>query len=288
VPDSLTNTPTPASNRILLPAFIGWSPREGSGVFDPVLATGADAAFYDLNADLTVDLEALERALSSEQFAVLVIIHYFGRSDPAIARVRALADRHGVVLVEDLAHGFFSAASGSESGRHGHLSMFSLHKMFPFEDGGLVIYFDPTLVKTQKSTVPELAARILSYDWRRISLDRRNNFLELTGLLSAMPECGVGFELLWPELLGRDVPQTLPVRILGDGRDAIYLGMNDDGFGMVSLYHTLIDRVAVGFDNLNALSSHIINFPVHQDSPPAALRPMIDAFKRHLSPSPTA
>lgn len=281
--DFLSNVLTPHGRGVLLPAFIGWSPREGSGVFDPVLTTAAQAGFYNLTADLEVDLADLERRLATGAFRVIVVIHYFGRTEPQIDEIRKLADRHSALLVEDLAHGFFSAMGRGQGGRYGHVCLYSLHKMFPFENGGMVTYPDAGLVSGQKSTAPEFATRVLSYDWRAIGEIRRSNFCALTAILAASAERGAKFELLWPELADGDVPQTLPVRILGDGRDSIYAAMNDDGFGMVSLYHTLIDAVAGDFDGLADLSRHIINFPVHQDVSDHQLQPMVDSFVRHLN-----
>ncbi|WP_426987618.1 DegT/DnrJ/EryC1/StrS family aminotransferase [Pseudarthrobacter sp. Y6] len=268
---------------VLLPAFIGWSPNEGSGVFDPVKELGNPFGFYNLNPDLTVELQDLERKLASGDFRILVIIHYFGRTEPALLTISALADKYGVLLVEDLAHGFFSAVGGSEAGSFGHVRLFSLHKMFPFTQGGLITYASPSLVKGQKSTMAELAVNILSYNWTSIAERRRSNFVDITERLKSLPECGSKFELLWPELGSSDVPQTLPVRIAGDSRDDVYRRMNEAGFGMVSLYHTLIEQVRNDFDSMTELSRHIINFPVHQDVLPELLDALVRTFQSHLN-----
>jgi dTDP-4-amino-4,6-dideoxygalactose transaminase len=270
---------------VLLPAFIGWSPREGSGVFDPVRAMGAVPGFYDLNADLTVDLVDLESQLAKGDYQVLVVIHYFGRTEPELKRIRDLADRYQVLLVEDLAHGFFSSARG-DAGNYGDVRLYSLHKMFPFKEGGMVQYANRKLVRGQASTSPGYASLLMSYNWKRISQTRRSNFTTLTDLLSGASGCGTHFQLLWPTLSDGDVPQTLPVKIIGSHRDDLYHRMNANGFGMVSLYHTLIPDVRDGFTSLNSLSKHIINFPVHQDVTPNDLAPMVDAFIRHLGHHP--
>ena len=280
--DFLTNSLKSPDDGVLLPAYIGWSQREGSGVFDPIRNLGARHGFYGLNADLTVDLEELERRIVADSYRVLLVIHYFGRTDPNIAVIRNIADRRGVLLVEDLAHGFFSARRGGTAGRYGHVRLFSLHKMFPFADGGMVTYEAPSFVTGQKGNAPELAAQLLSYNWSMIAKARRRNFLILSERLCALPECGNAFVLLWPELDEYDTPQTLPVRILKANRDQIYEHMNSEGFGMVSLYHTLIDEVRSEFDDLMELSHQIINFPVHQDITLAALDEMVLTFQRSL------
>jgi dTDP-4-amino-4,6-dideoxygalactose transaminase len=270
------------SGGVLLPGFIGWSAREGSGVFDPVREANIPFGFYTLNDDLSVDIDDLERCLEAGAFRVLVLIHYYGRTEPQLAPIRKLADKHGVILVEDLAHEFFTAQAGGAAGRFGDAMLYSLHKQFPFVDGGLVSYANPSLLSGQAGTRPELAQAILSHDWRAISETRRRNFEALTALLSELPEFGKSFRLLWPTLDDHDVPQTLPVYVVGRERSEIYSQMNAEGFGMVSLYHTLISQLGDDFPSLTELSRHILNFPVHQDVDRALLPAMVGSFQRHL------
>jgi len=267
---------------VLLPAFIGWSPREGSGVFDPVRASAARPIFYDLNRDLTIDLSSLKRALDLHPGGMLVVLHYFGRSEPRMAAVRDLAAHYDTLLVEDLAHGFYSWAVGGAAGRWGAASLFSLHKMLPREDGGMMIYRDLAILTGQRETAPELARFLLDYDWAAIAAARRANFEAIATRLRASPRNGNDFVLLWPECTAGDVPQTLPVRILRGDRDAVYHRMNAEGFGMVSLYHTLIEDVGAGFPELAALSRSIINFPVHQDVDADAIEALVLSFERSL------
>ena len=49
--------------RVLLPAYVGWSAKEGSGVFDPVDELGVPYAFYRLDDRLRIDLYGLEQCL---------------------------------------------------------------------------------------------------------------------------------------------------------------------------------------------------------------------------------
>lgn len=277
--------PDPAAG-VLLPAFIGWSPREGSGVFDPVRLSDVRAGFYDLNPDLTVDLAKIEAELK-KGYRVLVLIHYYGRTEPKLAQVRELADRYGAVLVEDLAHGFYSALLGGVAGSLGDMNLYSLHKMFPTPDaqGGMIAYRNTALLDKQQETAPELARFILNYDWAAIGAARRRNAQQILSALCDLPECGRDFELLWPEIAVSDVPQTLPIRILQGNRDSIYHTMNEDGYGMVSLYHTLIEPVREDFAEMVALSKTVINFPVHQDLNPQHIPAMLESFQRALHAS---
>jgi dTDP-4-amino-4,6-dideoxygalactose transaminase len=267
---------------VLLPAFIGWSPREGSGVFDPVREVGAHHAFYDLNDDLTVNLHALSSALAKGDCRTLVLIHYFGRTEPRLAQVRDLAAREGVLLIEDLAHGFFSDFVGGEAGSAGGASLYSLHKMLPFQDGGAMSYRDATLILGQRETAPELARAVLDYDWKGIAAHRRATFDLVAARLAALPEHGAGFEMLWPDLRPGDVPQTLPVRVIEANRDDVYHQMNAEGYGMTSLYHTLIPELGDRHPSMTALSRRIINFPVHQDVAAEHVDGMVRSFQKAL------
>lgn len=277
-----------ASAGVLLPAFIGWSPHEGSGVFDPVRTLGIRGGFYDLNADLTINPDALETALKAGAYRVLIIIHYYGRTELRMSEIQELAQQYDVILVEDLAHGFYSALLGGVAGTYGAVNLFSLHKMFPTPGaaGGMLTYRDRNFLCGQQETAPELARFILNYDWVGIAHIRRRHFIEITQRLKALPEYGTAFELLWPDLVQTDVPQTLPVRILQGNRDHIYQAMNADGYGMVSLYHTLIAEVQK-FSEMVALSKAITNFPVHQDMDAVYLEGLIASFRTALHSGPT-
>ncbi|MFG1677836.1 DegT/DnrJ/EryC1/StrS family aminotransferase [Micromonospora sp. NPDC049282] len=275
---------------ILLPAFIGWSANEGSGVFDPVTELGLDPGFYDLTEDLAVDLPALKARLDERRYDVVVVIHYFGRTERAIGRIRELTDRHGALLLEDLAHAWFTHALGGPAGRTGEVALYSLHKMLPMPDarGGMVTYRDPARITGQRETEPAFSRHLLDHDAVGIARRRQENFRALTALLRALPERGRAFELMWPELHDDDAPQTLPVRILGAGRenrDHVYAAMNRDGFGMVSLYHTLIEHLR-DRPTMADLARHIINFPVHQDVTPKDYPALVGSFRRALGSLP--
>lgn len=276
--DLLSSTLPRERAGVLMPGFIGWSPREGSGVHDPVQALGLQAGFYDLHQDLGVDVDSVRAMAATGDFHVLVVIHYFGRTELRTAELREIADEHGMVLVEDLAHGFFTALTGGAAGRYGDANLYSLHKMLPVPSGGMVSYASDRLVGAQRSTAPELAATVLSFDWHQIARRRRDTFTALTRLLRELPSCGTAFTLMWPNLSEGDVPQTLPIVVQGPQRDAVYAAMNAQGFGVVSLYHTLIEDVRTEYSSLVHLSGHILNLPVHQDVRADDLGPLVRAL----------
>ena len=250
--------------QVLLPAFIGWSPREGSGVLDPIQNQRIGYGYYGLNHDLTVDLKALREALEVRRYDVLVLIHYYGRTEPGLDTIRQLATAKEIVLVEDLAHGLLSALIGGVAGAKGDLSMYSLHKILPMHDGGMITYGNAELSQGATSTRPELAGQLLQYDLQSIANVRRQNFVDMTeALREDLVENGL-VELIWPSLTATDVPQTLPIYVNYAPRDMVYHEMNRAGFGVVSLYHTVVPDLQ-GDPRARWASARVMNLPVHQD-----------------------
>lgn len=281
--DFLANLRAPVRSSVLLPSFIGWSPKEGSGVFDPVNELSLPVDFYALNRDLTADVGDIARRLESGRYRALVIIHYFGRTDPNVELIRDLARRYAVPLVEDLAHGLFSAAKGGVAGSFGDVALYSLHKMLPVPAGGMAVYSDEELIRGQRTTAPELADSILSFNWHSISAARRTNFSHMAEAMKEYHRDFQGVELPWPRLADTDVPQTLPLYLLQDDRDLLYKRMNAAGFGVVSLYHTLIPQVSDAFPLSMWASRHILNLPVHQDATPQSLDLLICGLRQSLT-----
>lgn len=262
--DFLMSQQSGSGNTVLLPAFVGWSPREGSGVFDPVAGLGLEHEFYALNRDLTVDVDDLRRRITNPDLRAVVLIQYFGRTDPSSHIIRRLADQYDVPLVEDLAHGFFSSTFGRKAGSFGHVRLYSLHKLLPIPDGAMACYESHNLVKDQTSTFRDLASVMFTFDWRQIAFARRANYEHLAALLLGLQQRNA-IEFVWPSLGQDDVPQSLPVYVLRNDRDTIYELMNKAGFGVVSLYHTLIPQIVEDYRVSHWAARHILNLPVHQD-----------------------
>jgi dTDP-4-amino-4,6-dideoxygalactose transaminase len=86
--------------------------------------------------------------------------------------------------------------------------------------------------------------------------------------------------------IGDAVPQTYPVRIIKGSRDEIYGRMNQRGYGVVSLYHTLIEPLRNSeYASSIALSKSILNLPVHQDVNVEKYSDMIDLLCKVISNS---
>jgi dTDP-4-amino-4,6-dideoxygalactose transaminase len=269
-----------AGQAVLVPAYIGLSAKEGSGIHDPIANAGASLRFYRVDRDLSIDLEHLEGQLKEFSPRVLLLVHYFGFPDPHFTTAAELGRSYGAYVLEDEAHAMFTDLVGGVSGRAGDAAVFSLHKMLPMKGGGIMVNpgHDEELAKrigTDLITQPQHFP--FRYDLAAIARKRRANseaYLEhmnwlkgtATPLYSSLPE---------------DVtPQTLPILIEGGSRDELYELANANGLGAVSLYHTLIPEITVEeFPDSHWLANRIFNLPVHQDMQPEQAEAAIHLLK---------
>jgi dTDP-4-amino-4,6-dideoxygalactose transaminase len=251
----------PSGHRILLPSYVGWSPREGSGVLDPVREAGLDFGFYRVDGRLRIDVEHLQSVLACGNIGVVLLIHYFGRPDPSLAEVVDLAHELGVVIVEDEAHAMFTDLVGGVSGRHCHAAVFALHKMLPLRAGGTLVINQE---RHQQGPSWSRESRASGFDLAAIAAQRCANYAAWERQLAPLARY---LEPLWSGLEPGVVPQTFPVIVHLADRNQLYHRLNDSGIGVVSLYHTMDPGVPVidAFSDAHSLTQRIMNLPVHQD-----------------------
>jgi dTDP-4-amino-4,6-dideoxygalactose transaminase len=249
---------------VLCPAYVGWSPHEGSGVFDPLASHGLNVAYYRLNAHLSPDLDDVQRLLERSRPIGAVVIHFFGHVDPTYPELVALVRGSGAWVLEDEAHALLTDLVAGVTGRLGDASVLSLHKMLPVQGGGALLTNpagEKALEHIRAERVP--AAMLWDHDLPAIAARRRENSTRLAALLA--PLDGL-VEPVWRTLGEADILQTYPVLLRGVDRDAVYEQMNARGYGVVSLYHTLVESINLAEHPTSAtLSRAILNLPVHQD-----------------------
>ena len=257
---------TAERGRILLPAYIGLSPVEGSGVFDPIGKVGATYAFYGLHGDLTVDLRSLEGALSEGPTFAVFLIHYFGFPQPALLAIRELCDAHGVLLIEDCAHCLLGLEQELPVAEVGDYALFSFHKVLGCDRGGALQLGgarDPErFAGCRHSLDVETLAVVAGARVDRIREHRRAAYQAIADQVVGLS----GVRLLHPTLPAGVAPLNLPVLIEGRDRFEVYKAMRAAGVGVIACYHTLIPPIsAEGWPVSHRIARTILNLPIHQD-----------------------
>lgn len=118
-------------DNILLPAFHCFS------MVEPVLAMSAVPVYYNVNSDLSPDLDDIRSKMDINTRALLAV-HYFGFPKDFNA-LRVLCDNVNAALIEDCAHTFFGQVNGKFVGALGDFAVGSFHKFFPAVDGGCLV-----------------------------------------------------------------------------------------------------------------------------------------------------
>lgn len=109
-----------------------------------ILQIGARPVFADVEPDTgNLDPAAVERAITPATKAICVV-HYAGY--PAdVQALRAIANRHGIALIEDCAHALGARTGGMPIGTVGDAAIFSFQaiKHMTSVDGGVLSLRDP-------------------------------------------------------------------------------------------------------------------------------------------------
>jgi dTDP-4-amino-4,6-dideoxygalactose transaminase len=109
---------------------------------------GARPVFVDIRADtLNIDENLIERSITPRTKAIIVV-HYAGVGCEMDVIMR-IAQKHGIPVVEDNAHGLFGKYRGKSLGTFGNLATQSFHetKNFTCGEGGALVINDPTYVE---------------------------------------------------------------------------------------------------------------------------------------------
>ncbi|MDB5347684.1 MAG: rffA [Schlesneria sp.] len=113
-----------------------------------VVLCGATPVFVDIRPDtMNLDESRIERAITSRTRAIMPV-HYGGVSCD-MQPIMAMAEQHGLVVIEDAAQGVNASYEGRALGSIGHLGCFSFHetKNFACGEGGALCVNDPALVE---------------------------------------------------------------------------------------------------------------------------------------------
>lgn len=123
------------------------TPISDFGTVGPILAQNGVPVFADVDpATGNLDPVAVEAAITPRTKAIIAV-HLFGAAADVVA-LRAIADRHGLMLIEDCAQAWLGTTTeGALLGTFGDIACFSLqqYKHITAGDGGLAITADPEL-----------------------------------------------------------------------------------------------------------------------------------------------
>lgn len=172
-------------------AMMAWGIKEGDAVFVPdftffssgeiVSYAGASPVFVDVDNDtFNISAEALEKAVENTiktgelRPKAVIAVDLFGL--PAdFAAIRKIADRYGLLVLEDGAQGFGGSINGKKACSFGDISTTSFFPAKPlgcYGDGGAVFTDDDEIAKLLES-IRVHGKGEMKYDNVRIGLNSR-------------------------------------------------------------------------------------------------------------------
>lgn len=138
-------------------------------VVDAVKAGGGELVYIDIdNKTLNPSIKNYEQALKKHKDITAIIVQNMLGLTVDITAIKALCNKHGVILIEDLAHSAGATyASGEEVGTVGDMTMLSFGKDKAIDtvNGGVMIVRNPELRKTAAvtstpDTYPNIATQL--------------------------------------------------------------------------------------------------------------------------------
>ena len=103
---------------------------------------GASAVFCNINDNLSLDPDDLERCITPKTKAI-VVVHYFGYPCD-MDRIMDIANKHNIYVIEDVSHAHGALYKGRKVGTFGHVAAMSMMswKVFAAGEMGMLVTND--------------------------------------------------------------------------------------------------------------------------------------------------
>jgi perosamine synthetase len=223
-----------------------------------ILSTGATPVFVDVEPDTwLIDAKRIEAAITARTRAI-VPVHLFGLV-AEMDMIRAIADRHGLAVVEDAAQAHGATYRGRIAGSFGH-GAFSLYatKNMTTAEGGFVTTDDDGLADwlrlyRNQGMRNRYDFEILGYNFRLtdvaaaiglVQLDKLSrNTARRQGIAAAYDDAFADFPVRTPPIpVGRTHVFHQYVVEVGAARDAILASLREAGVGAEVYYPIPVHR----------------------------------------------
>ncbi|WP_233510159.1 DegT/DnrJ/EryC1/StrS family aminotransferase [Actinomadura craniellae] len=270
------------SDEVVVPSF------SFAASANAVRLVGAEPVFADIEpGSFCVDPAAVEAAIGPRTAAIMPV-HLYGHP-AAMERIQAIADRHGLAVVEDACQAHGAELAGRPVGAFGTAGCFSFYptKNMHALEGGMVTTADPALARTlrllrNQGMEQRYANEIVGANMRmtdvaaaigREQLKRLPEWTERRRANAAVLDSKITSVETPPVAAGaRHVYHQYTVRIAGD-RDAAQRHLADRGVQSAVYYPTPIHRLLpyLGADGkpgwelpeTDRAAAEVLSLPVH-------------------------
>jgi len=281
-------------DEVVTPAFSYIATAEAAALL------GAKPVYVDIDpVSYNLDPAALEAAITERTKAIIPVSLYGQPAD--FEAINKIADRHGIVVIEDGAQSFGATNEGRKSGNLttiGCTSFFPSKPLGCYGDGGAIFTSDPDLAKTLRQIARH--GQTERYFHQRVGVNSRLDTLQAAILLPKLA-------ILENEIMGRHrVAQNFTTRLSSAGivtpvilqkrtsawaqytirvhnRDAVQAQLKSKGIPTAVHYPLPLNRqpaIADGSVHLihsETAAAEVMSLPMHPYLTPAQCTEIVDA-----------
>ncbi|MCB0918254.1 MAG: DegT/DnrJ/EryC1/StrS family aminotransferase [Actinobacteria bacterium] len=248
-----------------------------------VALTGATPVFADIELETyCLDPDAAQAAIT-ERTAAIMPVHLYGH--PAqMGRLRELADKHSLALIEDAAQAHLAAIDGRPVGAWGDIAGFSFYptKNMTTGEGGMVTTSDPQLARRvqllrNQGMEQRYLNELVGLNNRMTDIQAAIGRVQLTRLPDWTKARQRNAEFLTDHLEGVGTPvirdgyehvfHQYTIRV-EQGRDSLVTALQDMGVGCAVYYPTPTHELpsfglSLDLPNTRTAAQQVLSLPVH-------------------------
>jgi perosamine synthetase len=263
---SLVATGIKPGDEVIVPSF------SFAATANAVRLAGGEPVFVDIEPDhFTMDPAAVEAAIGPRTAAIMPV-HLYGHAADMTA-IGAIAERHGLAVVEDAAQAHAATWQGTPVGAFGTAGCFSFYptKNMHSLEGGMITTADATLARNlrllrNQGMEQRYANEIVGANMRltdvaaaigRVQLGKLEGWTDQRRANATAMTAGLKGVVAPPEAQGaRHVYHQYTIRVpegVGGGRDALQAAVKEQGIGSAVYYPTpihLLKPYLPGFTDL--------------------------------------
>ncbi|SDZ38025.1 hypothetical protein SAMN05444365_11224 [Micromonospora pattaloongensis] len=267
-----------------------------------VRLVGAEPVFVDIEpGSFCIDPAAVEAAITPRTVAIMPV-HLYGHP-AAMDRLMAIAERHGLAVVEDAAQAHGAALNGQPVGSFGTAGCFSFYptKNMHSLEGGMITTADAELARTlrllrNQGMEQRYANEIVGANMRMTDVAAAIGRVQLTQLAGWTEQRRANAKVLDSRITGMVTPPVADgalhvyhqytVRVTGD-RDAASQRLTELGIGNAVYYPTPIHRLKPyltedgkpgpwELPETERAAAEVLSLPVHPSLSPDELERIAD------------
>jgi len=270
-----------AGDEVIVPSF------SFAATANSVALTGATPVFADIDrATFNLDPAAAEAAITSRTKAIMPV-HLYGQM-AAMDQFEAIAEKHGLQIIEDSAQSHLASFNGRNAGEWGTTACFSFYptKNMTSGEGGMVVTPDAKIARMlrllrNQGMEQRYKNEVIGFNTRMTDIHAAIGRVQLGKLPGWTAQRKANAEFLDANISGVIVPPVaagashvyhqytirIPVET-GEQRDAFMAALTEKGVGSGVYYPTPIHRLpsfelSLDLPETELAARQVLSLPIH-------------------------